>query len=147
MITRVTVVEMSAGVAAFYTLFSSILTSPIRTHRTPPGNIKSKWPIKYWMYYWYFRLCGCGESEHIVAGTEIQFCSSVFWQTFLLQTFLQTLFGTFIHFCLITWLHLKWSINNVYLHLWQDWDQCMWNASYGVGWYNRTRPLQVFRSS
>lgn len=42
MITRVTVVEMSAGVAAFYTLFSSILTSPIRTHRTPPGNIKSK---------------------------------------------------------------------------------------------------------
>ena len=55
----------------------------------------------------YLRRCGCGESEHIVAGTEIQFCSSVFWQTFLLQTLLQTLFGTFRHFCLITWLHLK----------------------------------------
>ena len=101
MVTRVTIVQMSAGVATFYPLAFSIPTSPVRTHRTPPANVCEKVRIANG-FNWYLGRCGCGESEHIVAGTDIQFCSSVFSQTFLLQTFLQTLFGTFIHFCLIT---------------------------------------------
>ena len=130
MVTRVTIVQMSAGVATFYPLAFSIPTSPVRTHRTPPGNICEKvkiangyilevpwslWMWRVWAYRgrnWYTILFFCFLTNLFAAN----FLANFIWHIY-----------TFLFDNLIASKIVKWSKDKV--GLWQPWQP----PSPGVG--------------
>ena len=77
MITRVTIVEVSAGVATFYLLVFSFLTSPIRTHRASPANIlkKSKEPTSSFIIIYVATFVAVDVASQSISWQELRYNS------------------------------------------------------------------------